>query len=127
MLLYTARPSSMAATIEAKLSSVRIMSAASLATSVPATPIATPMSAFLSAGASFTPSPVTATISPISCRALTTRSFCSGAMRANTTWPDSLALSSSSPIFESSKPEMTDRSSPSTMPMRRAMLAAVRP
>ena len=40
--------------MEAKLSSVRIMSAASLATSVPVTPMATPMSAFLRAGASFT-------------------------------------------------------------------------
>ena len=64
ILAYTARPSSTAWTIEAKLSSVRIMSAASLATSVPARPMATPMSAFLSAGASLTPSPVTATTWP---------------------------------------------------------------
>ena len=47
----------------AKLSSVRIMSAASRATSVPALPIAMPMSAALSAGASLTPSPVIATTS----------------------------------------------------------------
>ena len=32
--------------------------------------MATPISAFFSSGASFTPSPVTATISPISCRAV---------------------------------------------------------
>ena len=41
----------------AKLSSVRVMSAAPLATSVPVMPMAQPMSAALSAGASFTPSP----------------------------------------------------------------------
>ena len=46
----------------AKLSSVRIITAASFDTSVPVMPIATPMSAFLSAGASFTPSPVMATM-----------------------------------------------------------------
>ena len=38
------------------------MVAASRATSVPVRPMATPMSAFFSAGASLTPSPVTATI-----------------------------------------------------------------
>ena len=58
------RPSSTAATIVAKLSSARTMSAASLLTSVPVIPIATPMSANLSAGASLTPSPVIATTAP---------------------------------------------------------------
>ncbi len=58
------------------------MSAASLATSVPVRPMATPMSAFLSAGASLTPSPVTATTCPSSLSAVTTRSLCSGATRA---------------------------------------------
>ena len=47
-----------------KLSSVKIMSAASLQTSVPACPIASPMSALLTATASFVPSPVMATILP---------------------------------------------------------------
>jgi hypothetical protein len=47
--------------MEQKLSSSKIMSAAFLATSDP-DPIATPMSAFLIAGESLTPSPVTATI-----------------------------------------------------------------
>src|SRR3989337_724640 len=51
------RPSSTAATMVAKLSSARTMSAASLLTSVPVMPMATPMSASLSAGASLTPSP----------------------------------------------------------------------
>ncbi len=63
-LSYSPRPSSTAFTIVAKLSSVRIMAAASLVTSVPVIPIAIPMSAFFSAGASFTPSPVMATMWP---------------------------------------------------------------
>ena len=56
-LSYTARPSFTALTIVAKLSSARIILAASLATSVPVMPIATPTLACFSAGASFTPSP----------------------------------------------------------------------
>ena len=48
-------------TILAKLSSNSIISAASLATSVPTFPIAIPISDFLIAGESLTPSPVTAT------------------------------------------------------------------
>jgi hypothetical protein len=47
-----------------KLSSAMTITAACLATSVPATPIAIPMSARFSAGASLTPSPVMATIRP---------------------------------------------------------------
>ena len=78
------RPSSTAATIEAKLSSARTMSAAPFATSVPVMPIATPMSAALRAGASFTPSPVMAAISPLAFSARTMRSLCSGATRAYT-------------------------------------------
>ena len=60
-LSKTPRPSSMAASMVAKSSSVRTMSAASLATSVPPKPMATPMSACWRAGASLTPSPVMAT------------------------------------------------------------------
>jgi len=44
-----------------KLSSSKIIPEAYLATYVPAMPIANPISAFLSAGASFVPSPVIAT------------------------------------------------------------------
>ncbi len=47
-------PSSTAGRMVVKLSSTRIMSAASFATSVPLLPIETPMSAIFSAGASFT-------------------------------------------------------------------------
>lgn len=55
------RPYFTAVMIELKLSSSRIMPAAYLATYVPASPIAKPISAFLSAGASLVPSPVIAT------------------------------------------------------------------
>gem|GEM_PF-3024313 len=64
ILLYMLRPSSMACTMVVKLSSARIMSLAPLDTSVPATPIATPISAFFKEGASLTPSPVMDTILP---------------------------------------------------------------
>lgn len=55
------QPQIIALTIDSKLSSRRRMSAAYLATSVPYIPIAKPISAFFSAGASLVPSPVTAT------------------------------------------------------------------
>ena len=45
-----------------KLSSARTITEASLATSVPAIPIAIPIWAYFKAGASLTPSPVIATI-----------------------------------------------------------------
>jgi len=57
-------PSIIPCTIEAKLSSSKIISDASLATSVPSIPIAIPISAFFMAGESLTPSPVTATMYP---------------------------------------------------------------
>lgn len=56
-------PYSTPITIEEKSSSKRRISAAFLATSEPL-PMAIPISAFLIAGESFTPSPVTATICP---------------------------------------------------------------
>ena len=71
-------------TIEAKLSSSKIMSHAAFATSVPAFLIANPTSAFFKAGASFVPSPVTATISPYSLRAATCRYLSSGLDLART-------------------------------------------
>lgn len=60
---YIFLPHLTAFTIDAKLSSSIIISAAYLATSVPLIPIAKPTLAFLRAGASFVPSPVTATTS----------------------------------------------------------------
>src|SRR5207237_707924 len=53
------------------------MSADSIATSVPA-PTAMPTSAWMSAGASFTPSPVIATVSPRACTSLILVAFWSG-------------------------------------------------
>ena len=75
MFAKIARPSSTAATIDAKLSSASTMSAASLDTSVPVMPMATPMSAVRRAGASLTPSPVIATMLPRRCSAVTIRSL----------------------------------------------------
>ena len=82
MLPKMVRPSSMAATIVAKSSSCSTMSDASLETSVPVIPMATPMSADFRAGASLTPSPVMAQMWPRACSASTIRSLCSGATRA---------------------------------------------
>ena len=76
------RPSSTAATMVAKLSSASTMSAACLETSVPVMPMAMPISAVFSAGASLTPSPVIATIAPRRCSACTIRNLCSGLTRA---------------------------------------------
>ena len=70
MLSKMPRPSSTALTMEAKLSSVSTMSEASLVTSVPVMPMAMPMSAALTAGASLTPSPVMATTWPRCLQAL---------------------------------------------------------
>ena len=67
-----------------KLSSVRIITAASLVTSVPVMPIAMPMSAFFNAGASLTPSPVMATMSPLRCSRSTSRTLSWGVTRAIT-------------------------------------------
>ena len=58
MFAYMPLPSLTASTMVAKLSSVSVISAAPLATSVPVIPIAQPISAAFSAGASLTPSPV---------------------------------------------------------------------
>ncbi len=91
--------------MEAKLSSMRIIAAADFATSVPVMPIATPMSACLRAGASFTPSPVIATTCPRACRAFTRRSFCSGATRAKTAVRSATSGRSSSEIFSRSRPD----------------------
>mmetsp|Transcript_12871 Transcript_12871/g.22076 ORF Transcript_12871/g.22076 Transcript_12871/m.22076 type:complete len:234 (-) Transcript_12871:171-872(-) len=80
------RPSSIPATMDEKLSSNKIISAASLDTSEPAMPMATPIFAFFSAGESFTPSPVTATIRPRRWQFSTIMSFCCGLVRAKTIW-----------------------------------------
>mmetsp|Transcript_33721 Transcript_33721/g.80868 ORF Transcript_33721/g.80868 Transcript_33721/m.80868 type:complete len:204 (+) Transcript_33721:797-1408(+) len=84
MFLKIDRPCSTAATIVEKLSLANTISEASLATSVPPMPMATPMSACFRAGASFTPSPVIATISSCSFNIFTTICLCLGSMREKT-------------------------------------------
>ena len=112
----------------AKLSSVSTMVAASRATSVPERPMATPMSARRSAGASFTPSPVMATTWPWARRASAMRSLASGELRAKTTSSPqvSRASRSRSDILSSSAP-LTTCIPPAPMPTRRAIAAAVSP
>ena len=77
-------PQITAFTIDEKLSSINIISAASFATEVPAIPIANPTLAFLRAGASFVPSPVTATTWPLSISPVTNAYLSSGLERAKT-------------------------------------------
>ena len=78
--------------IDAKLSSVSTRSAASRVTAVPPLPIAIPMWASRSAGASLTPSPVIATTAPRVFQPLTICSFSAGVVRAWTwSFTDSLA------------------------------------
>ena len=60
ILSYIRLPSSIALTMDAKLSSVKTISEASFATSLPFNPIAIPTSAFFKLGESLTPSPVIA-------------------------------------------------------------------
>ena len=124
MFWYRFRPFSTAFTIVAKLSSVSTIAAASLATSVPVTPIATPISACFNAGASFTPSPVIATIFPLCCHARTIRILCSGETLAYTEMWGTNSFSWSSLIFSISAPsQASDRSW--RIPIRFAIAAAV--
>ena len=82
---YTFLPHTTALTIDWKLSSSKIMSEAFLETCVPVIPIAIPISALISAGASFAPSPVTPTICPNLFIPSTNTYLCSGLLRAITT------------------------------------------
>jgi hypothetical protein len=77
-------PHNTALTIDSKLSSRRIIADAYLATSVPAIPIANPTSAFFNAGASFVPSPVTATTLPLYFNPVTNAYLSYGRERAKT-------------------------------------------
>ena len=108
----------------AKLSSASTMSAASLATSVPVTPMATPMSACCRAGASLTPSPVMATTAPQSPQAPTSRSFRSGLMRANTRVPAPRRPAPPGPGGRARR--RSGRRRRPRMPTRSAIAAAVR-
>ena len=61
-----------------------------MATSVPAIPIAKPISAFFKAGASFVPSPVTATTFLSYFSPVTNINLCSGVLLASTTNSDAI-------------------------------------
>lgn len=79
---YIFLPQTIDLTIELKLSSNINTSAAFLATCVPEIPIATPTWALRRAGASFVPSPVTATMLFSFLRPSTSLSLCSGLLLA---------------------------------------------
>src|SRR5437773_1839522 len=110
--------------IDAKLSSVRTMSALSFATSVPVIPIAIPRSDRFRAGASFTPSPVIATICPLARHASTIRILCSGETRAYTRIRSTCSRRPSSGRASSSSP-VRARSPFSRIPISRATAIAV--
>ncbi len=118
------RPCAMAFAMVAKLSSVSTISAAFLATSVPARPMAMPTSADFNEGASLTPSPVIAVICPLFLHAETMRTLCSGETWAKTETPSMRWVSSSSLIPESASPERHSFSL-SAMPSSFAMANAV--
>ena len=101
---YTFLPLATALMIVAKLSSDKIISAASLDTSVPVIPRATPISAFFNAGASLTPSPVMDTMQPFRCHASTIRILFSGDTLAYTDIREIISSNSSSVIASSSVP-----------------------
>ncbi|MPN19560.1 hypothetical protein SDC9_166931 [bioreactor metagenome] len=120
------RPSRIVLTIVEKSSSSSTMSAASRATSVPRPPIAMPISAYLRAGASFTPSPVIATTSPRERSALTICIFSRGSMREKIVTSPSFSARSSSSIFSSSSPLIITCSfSPQPRPTSCAIRCAV--
>ena len=90
-----------------KLSSVKIISAESLATSVPLIPIATPISARFNAGASLTPSPVIAVTLPLACSALIMSNLFFGVVRAKTWFVKAASWNSASLIWSNSAPVTT--------------------
>ena len=125
MFWYTFLPSCTACTIVPKSSSCSTMSDASLATSVPAMPMAIPMSARESAGASLSPSPVIATTWLLACSCLTMRSFCLGVTRENIATSLTRSRSSSSDIRSSSRADRNSESSsmiPISLPIAIAVI-----
>lgn len=107
------------------------MSAASLATSVPAMPMATPMEACLRAGASLTPSPVMAGTSPAWRRILTSSCLSRGSVRLKTIEVRCVVSSSMRFAGGRSKNSAPVKERPSMlslgpkMPISRAMASAV--
>ena len=109
MLRYSERPHITAVAMLLNESSSSVMSLASLATEVPV-PIDSPTCAKFSAGASFVPSPVTATTSPFCCSSLTSRCLSSGRARDMIFNDCTRSSSSSSLSAANSEPVMWLRS-----------------
>ena len=134
MLSDMRRPSSTAATMLAKLSSARTMSAALFATSEPERPMAMPTSAAWREGASLTPSPVIAAKALRRWRAAIMRVFVLEAQRAMTrgstgkasTWT-SVMVSNSVAVFTKEEATSADMRSivRGRMPTSFAMALAV--
>ena len=102
--------------------------AASRATSVPERPIATPMSARRSAGASLTPSPVMATTWPMRAQRVGDAQLgLRRAAREHHLGPQPSSSSSSRSVIASSSVPLTTCIPPAPMPTRRAIVAAVSP
>ena len=106
MLSNMRRPSSMALRIDAKLSSVKTMSEASLATSEPV-PIPIPTSDRFRDGESLTPSPVMAANAFLRCSASIMRTLVLGAQRAMTRGSSGRASTSSSDSLSNCEAVMT--------------------
>mmetsp|Transcript_43407 Transcript_43407/g.88795 ORF Transcript_43407/g.88795 Transcript_43407/m.88795 type:complete len:208 (+) Transcript_43407:935-1558(+) len=128
-----ALPSSTARTMVVKLSSASTIFAAPCATEVPL-PMATPMSAALSAGASLTPSPVIAAVCPGppsslgTWRSWTMSFLWMGSVREKREAVHTASAFSAGDMFENSLPvkDLPVRSSPcSKMPIMRQMVSAV--
>mmetsp|Transcript_1332 Transcript_1332/g.3649 ORF Transcript_1332/g.3649 Transcript_1332/m.3649 type:complete len:268 (-) Transcript_1332:1697-2500(-) len=129
MLWYTLRPHNTALAIDLILSSRITISHDSLAVSVPSRPSANPTSASFSAGASFVPSPVTATTSPSRLCCLTSISLSVGVERASTRMSSATRALSSLLIFRNTGPSITafgPSTAGSRIPTSSAMNLAVR-
>ena len=117
-LLMTRRPSARTAGRWENFPSSRTIWATALVAWAPLF-MATPMSASLMARASFTPSPVMATMCPSACRACTRARFCSGLTRPKTVVSRATARSASTsvPRSRASRRRLSGTSSPTLRAM----------
>ena len=100
------------------------MSAAAFVTAVPVMPMAMPMSAFLMAGASFTPSPVIATMWPCSRRTSTRWTLSWGETRPMTPMPSTSRSTASWSSASNSAPVMALPGMPSCVATTAPVTAA---
>mmetsp|Transcript_44658 Transcript_44658/g.112543 ORF Transcript_44658/g.112543 Transcript_44658/m.112543 type:complete len:267 (-) Transcript_44658:1927-2727(-) len=125
MLSRMRRPHTTERTMDLKLSSMMMMSDASLASSVPAIPIARPTWAARRAAASLVPSPVTATTSPMDFSVTTSLCLSVGDERASTRSSGKMRRSSSSGRLRNSFPSITRPFPSLIMPQSIAIRSAV--